>query len=74
MSNIDASVFYMIDQMIFVINSATVFTLQITSEGFGFSNSVHTAVSFNIFYKLINTFECFFILSLSIEVILPGVL
>ena len=58
-SNIDTSVFHMIDQAVFIVDPAAVLTLQVAGKGFGFPDPFHAAVALNILYELVNTFDCF---------------
>lgn len=54
--NVKPSIFHMVYKAVFFIDPTAVFTLQITSEGFRFSDTFHTAVAFN---KLVDAFLCF---------------
>ena len=45
--DVEPSVFHMVDEPVFFVDAAAVFSLQVAGEGFGFSDAFHTAVPFN---------------------------
>lgn len=53
--DIKLSVLHVVDETVFFIDVAAVFALQVTREGFGFPDSFHTAVPFNILNELIDS-------------------
>lgn len=71
--DVDASVFHVVDQAVFLIDPAAVFPLQVAGQGFGFPDALHAAVALNILYELVNTFDGFFVLGLPVEVVFPGI-
>ena len=74
MCDVDAVIFHMVDQPVFIIDTAAVLTLKIALEEFGFSDTFSAPIAFNIFNKLVDTFYCFFVLNLPIEIIFPGII
>jgi hypothetical protein len=52
--NIQPSVFQVVNKPFFFVDTAAVFALQVTGEGFWFSDSIHTAVTLNILDELID--------------------
>ncbi len=52
--DVETTAFYMVDKAVFFVDAAAVFALQVTGERFGFSNSFHAAVSFNILDELVD--------------------
>ena len=57
--DIEPFVFHMVDEAVFFVDAAAVFTLQVTREGFGFSDPFHAAVPFNIQDELVDPLKCF---------------
>lgn len=68
------SMFNVVDKAVFFIDSTAKLSLQIAFQGFWLANAMHCAVSFNIFYKLIDAFQGLFILCLPVQVIIPSVI
>ena len=54
MGDVEPPVFHMVDESVFFVDAAAVFTLQVAGEGFGFSNPMHTAVPLNIPDELVD--------------------
>lgn len=52
--NIQPSVFQVVNKPFFFVDTAAVFAMQVTGEGFWFSDSIHTAVTLNILDELID--------------------
>ena len=52
--NIEPPVFHMVDEAVFFGDAAAVFALQVTGEGFGLSNSIHTAVPLDVLNELVD--------------------
>lgn len=74
MSDVDTAIFHMVNQTVFIIDSAAVFSLQVTGKRFGFSNSLHAAITLNILYQLVDSFDCLFILYLPVKIIFPSII
>ncbi len=55
MSDINASVFHMVNKPVLFINTTAELALKTTGKRFGLSNSFHTAVALNILNKQINS-------------------
>lgn len=53
-SDVEPSVFHMVDEPVFFVDAAAVFALQIAGEGFGFPDSLHTAVPLDISDELVD--------------------
>lgn len=53
--DVEPSVFLMVDEPIFFVDAAAVFALQVSGEGFGFSNPLHTAVPLDILDELVDS-------------------
>lgn len=53
--DIKPPVLHVVDETVFFVDAAAVFALQITREGFGFPDSFHTAVPFNILNELVDS-------------------
>ncbi len=54
--DINTAIFHVVDKAVFFIDPATIFALQITGERLWFSDTVPTAVSLNVFDKLVDSF------------------
>ena len=55
MSDIEPPVFHMVDEPVFFVDAAAVFAPQIAGEGFGFPDSLHTAVPLDILDELVDS-------------------
>ena len=44
----------MVDEAVFFVDSAAVFALQVAGEGFGLSDSFHTAIPLDILNELVD--------------------
>ena len=56
MGNVKTPVLHVIDETIFFINTAAVFSLQVSGERFRFPDPFHTAVPFNVLDELVDPF------------------
>lgn len=74
MCNVDASIFHMVNQPVFLIDTAAVFTLESSLKRFGFTDSAHAPIAFNILNELIDSFYYFFVLCLPIDVVFPCII
>lgn len=74
MCDVEATIFHMVDQSVFLVDAAAVLALEAALERFGFSDSAYASVTLNIFDELIDTFYCFFVLGLPIKIVLPGII
>ena len=72
--NIYTAVFNVIDQSVFIIDSSAEFTLQVTFQSFWLANAGKGAVTLNIFDEKVDSFDCFLILCLPVQVIVPSVI
>ncbi len=57
--NINPSIFHMVYEPVFFIDTATVFTLQVACEGFGFPDTLQTTIALNILNEPIDALSCF---------------
>ena len=53
--DVEPPVFHMVDEPVFFVDAAAVFALQVTGEGFGFSDPMHTAVPLDIYDELVDS-------------------
>ena len=53
--DVEPSVFHMVDEPVFFVDAAAVFAPQIAGEGFGFPDSLHTAVPLDILDELVDS-------------------
>lgn len=74
MSDVDTAIFHMVNQTVFIIDSAAVFSLQVTGKRFGFSNSLHAAITPQYPLQLVDSFDCLFILYLPVKIIFPSII
>ena len=56
MGNAEPSVFHVVDEAVFLVDSAAVFALQVAGKGFRSSNPFHAAVPFDILDELVDPF------------------
>ena len=68
----DPTIFNLINQTIFSIDPSAAIALKIPFECFRFTDTDERTVPFNIFDKLIDTFQCFSVFCLPIEIIVPS--
>lgn len=54
--NIEPSVFHVVDKPVFIVDAATVFSLQVACERLWLSDSFHAAVTFDILNELVDAF------------------
>ncbi len=54
-SDVEAPAFHMVDEPVFFVDAAAVFAPQIAGEGFGFPDSLHTAVPLDILDELVDS-------------------
>ena len=52
--DIEPFVFHMVDEAVFFVDAAAVFTLQVAREGFGFYDPFHAPVPFTIQDELVD--------------------
>ena len=52
--DVEPSVFHMVDQPVFFVDAAAVFSLQVAGEGFGLPDPFHTAVPLDILNELVD--------------------
>lgn len=69
MNDIQSVIYHMIYKTIFFVYTSAEFALKIAFQRFGITDAVHAAITFNVLYQLIYTFQRFFILRLPIEII-----
>lgn len=53
-SDVEPPVFHMVDEAVFLVDAAAVFTLQVAGKGFGLSDPFHTAVPLDILNELVD--------------------
>ena len=52
--DVEPPILHMVDEPVFFVDAAAVFALQVAGEGFGFPDSLHTAVPLDIPDELVD--------------------
>ena len=53
--DVEPPILHMVDEPVFFVDAAAVFALQVAGEGFGFSDSLYTAVPLDIPDELVDS-------------------
>ena len=64
----------MVNQAIYIINAAAIFSRKISGQLFRFTDSLSRTIALNIGNQLIDSFQRFLILLLPVQIIRPSII